>query len=63
MPFKEKYVKPELSDAQKMEMFKFLMCLNVVKRDKVYLGTVSFKEKMKRRSLNARQKSSRRANR
>jgi hypothetical protein len=47
----------------KMERFKFLMCLNVVKRDKMYLGTVTRKRKMKTRSLNKRQKASRKANR
>lgn len=47
----------------RMESFKFLMCLNVMKRDKVYQGTVTFKNKAKRRSLNTRQKASRRANR
>lgn len=47
----------------KMQAFKFLMSLNVTKRDKVYQGTVTRKTKLKRRSLNARQKQSRKANR
>jgi hypothetical protein len=47
----------------KMEAFKFLMSLNVLKRNKLYQGTVSRKTKLKRRSLNARQKASRKANR
>lgn len=47
----------------KMQAFKFLMSLNVVKRDKVYQGTVTRKVKLKRRALNRRQKASRKANR
>jgi hypothetical protein len=47
----------------KMQAFKFLMSLNVTKSDKVYQGTVTHKTKLKRRSLNARQKASRKGNR
>lgn len=53
----------ELRDDQKMVMFKVLMCLNVVRLGKIYQGTVSAQTKAKRRSLNARQKASRKANR
>lgn len=53
----------EFAAEWKMAAFKFLMALNVVKRNKVYQGTVSRKTKLKRRSLNARQKQSRKANR
>lgn len=63
---KGRYVLGNVSDVDaqwKMEAFKFLMCLNVMKRDKVYLGTVRDNVKRKRRALNARQKASRRANR
>jgi len=63
MPVKEKYVKPALTEAQKLVAIKFLWCLNVKMRDKMYGGTVSRETKLKRRSLNGRQKQSRRANR
>lgn len=53
----------EFAAEWKMQAFKFLMSLNVTKRDKVYQGTVTRKTKLKRRSLNARQKASRKANR
>lgn len=52
-----------MTEERKMLMFKFLMAMNVVMGPKMYMGTVSPQVKAKRRSLNLRQKASRRANR
>jgi len=55
--------KRELTDEQKMLMFKFLMSLNVVRNGKIYVGTVSHKEKMRRRAKGKVAKATRKGNR
>lgn len=52
-----------LSEREQQIGFMFLWCLNVVKKGKIYQGTVSRQQKVKRRKLNQRQKASRRQNR
>lgn len=52
-----------MTDEQKMLMFKYLMSLNVVRNGKIYVGTVSHKEKMRRRAKNRVAKQSRKVNR
>lgn len=53
----------EVEKSIEMTAFKMLMCLNVIRGRNIYLGTVSRKEKARRRARGKMQKASRKANR
>lgn len=53
----------EQSDEWKMLMFKYLMSLNVVRDGKIYVGTVSYGEKVRRRAKGRIAKAQRKVNR